>query len=85
MSDQLVSALGIAAAIGTTGAFLPQVIKTLKTRETGDFSWGYLAMFTSGVALWIVYGVLKKDVAVIGANVITLVLVSIIIWVKLRS
>jgi MtN3 and saliva related transmembrane protein len=85
MSQQWIAALGIAAAIGTTGAFLPQVLKTWKTRQTDDFSWGYLTLFSTGTTLWLIYGLLRKDTAVIGANAITLVLVLVIAGVKFKS
>jgi len=85
MSQQWIAALGIAAAVGTTSAFLPQVIKTWKTRETDDFSWGYLTLFSTGVTLWLIYGLLRKDAAVIGANAITLVLVLVIAGVKWKA
>jgi len=77
--------IGIAAGILTTGAWLPQVIKTIRTRSAHDFSWGYLAAFSMGVALWALYGLLKHDIAIIAANVAALVLVAVISLVKARS
>lgn len=80
-----ITLVGIAAGILTTGAWLPQVIKTIRTRSAHDFSWGYLAAFSLGVALWALYGVLRHDIAVIVANVAALVLVALIAIVKARS
>jgi MtN3 and saliva related transmembrane protein len=77
--------LGIAAASLTTGAWLPQIFKTWRTRSARDFSWGYLALFSSGVVLWAVYGLMRDDIAVIGANVVTFALVVGVIVVKLRE
>ena len=77
--------IGSLAAIGTTVAWLPQVLKTWKTRKAEDFSWGYLALFSSGVSGWLVYGVLKQDGLIVAANGITLVLVATIIFVKMRE
>ena len=77
--------VGIVAAILTTAAWLPQVFKTWHTRSARDFSWGYLAMFATGVALWAVYGALRRDLAVFGANIVTIVLVIGVIVVKLRE
>lgn len=77
--------IGIAAGVLTTGAWLPQVMKTIRTRSAHDFSWGYLAAFSLGVSLWALYGVLKQDIAIIAANVATLVLVALIAWVKAQS
>lgn len=77
--------IGGIAAFGTTCAWLPQVFKTWKTRSAEDFSWGYLAMFTTGVSLWLVYGFLKKDYVIVAANGVTLLLVITIIFVKARE
>jgi MtN3 and saliva related transmembrane protein len=77
--------IGALAAIGTTAAWLPQVVKTWRSRSAEDFSWSYLAMFSTGVALWIVYGLLRKDGVVIGANVVTLLLVLTVLFVKMRE
>ena len=81
----LITVIGVLAAIGTTACWLPQVFKTVRTRSADDFSWTYLAMLIAGVALWNVYGFLKKDWVVVGANAATLVLVLIVTWVKLRE
>jgi MtN3 and saliva related transmembrane protein len=77
--------IGYAAAIGTTGAWLPQVVKTIRTRSAEDFSWGYLAAFATGVALWLVYGIGKKELPIILANGVTLLLVGVVAVVKLRE
>lgn len=85
MQDAWVTALGIAAAIGTTSSFFPQAWKTVRTRKAEDFSWAHLALFTTGVAMWLAYGLLRKDVAIIGANAVTLLLLLVIIAVKART
>ena len=81
----LTTVIGALAAIGTTAAWLPQVVKTWRTRSAEDFSWTYLAMFTTGVSLWIAYGILRKDGVVLAANGVTLLLVATILFVKLRE
>ena len=85
MTPLVIVSLGIVAACLTTGAWLPQIVKTWRTRSAHDFSWGYLAMFSTGVALWAVYGFLRDDIAVLGANVVTIVLVIGVIVVKLTE
>jgi MtN3 and saliva related transmembrane protein len=85
VSKQLVTILSFAAAILTTSAFIPQVVRTWKTRSTEDFSWAWVAMFATGVTLWLTYGLLKKDPAIIGANGVTLALVLSMAWVKMRD
>jgi MtN3 and saliva related transmembrane protein len=77
--------IGTIAATGTTACWLPQVVKTIRTRSANDFSWSYLAMLITGVALWVVYGVMRHDMVVLGANAATLLLVVIVAAVKLRA
>jgi MtN3 and saliva related transmembrane protein len=75
--------VGIIAGCLTTASFLPQALKTVRTRSTQDFSWPYLTLFSIGVLLWDIYGVLRQDVAVVVANTITLALVLVIVAVKI--
>jgi len=76
--------IGFLAGALTTVAFLPQVIKTLKLKETKDLSlWMYLILCT-GVFLWLVYGLLIKDLPIIAANSISLILASIILFYKIK-
>ena len=77
--------IGIFAGLLTTTAFIPQVMKTWRTRQADDFSWLWLAMFSVGIATWLGYGVLMSDVAIIAANAITLVLVASIALIKARD
>lgn len=77
--------IGACAAVGTTAAWLPQVFKTWRSRSAEDFSWSYLALFSSGVSLWLVYGVMKKDGVIMAANGITLLLVLTVAFVKMRE
>jgi len=80
-----VTAVGIVAGTLTAGSWVPQVIKTWRSRSAGDFSWGYLGAFTLGVMAWEVYGLLVGDIAVILANIITLLLLLVVIAIKLRE
>lgn len=73
---------GLVAAFCTTSSFLPQAIKTWRSRSAADFSWPYLGLFGFGVTLWDLYGVLRGDQAIVLANTLTLGLVLVIIWVK---
>jgi MtN3 and saliva related transmembrane protein len=77
--------IGIFAGLLTTTAFIPQVMKTWRTRQADDFSWVWLGMFSSGIAVWLGYGVLLRDVAIILANAVTLVLVASIAVIKARG
>jgi MtN3 and saliva related transmembrane protein len=76
--------IGVAAATLTTLSFVPQAIKTLRTRDTsGISSWMY-ATFTVGVALWLAYGVYLDSWPMIVSNIITLILSASILGMKLR-
>ncbi|MBV9419392.1 MAG: SemiSWEET family sugar transporter [Alphaproteobacteria bacterium] len=79
-----ITLIGLAAAFCTTIAFLPQVIQTWRTRSTRDLSLPMFSIFTTGIALWLVYGLIVRDVPLIAANGVTLVLSGTILWFKLR-
>lgn len=79
-----ITIIGLLAATLTTISFLPQAIKTWKTKSTKDISLGMFLMFTTGVLLWLIYGVLIKDIPLIVANTVTLCLASTILWFKLK-
>ncbi|NET87288.1 MAG: hypothetical protein F6K45_04135 [Kamptonema sp. SIO1D9] len=81
---QYVTLIGLLAGTLTTIAFLPQVIKTWKSRSAQDISLGMFLLFCTGVFLWLVYGLLKQDLPVIVANCATLVLAGSILWMKLK-
>ena len=76
--------LGLAAGACTTIAFLPQVIKTWKSRSAKDLSLSMFSIFCLGVTLWLVYGFMVNDVPVIAANLLTLMLASTLLFFKLR-
>jgi MtN3 and saliva related transmembrane protein len=76
--------LGLVAGALTTTAFVPQVVKTWRTRSAGDFSLPMLLMFVAGVALWLIYGVMADARPVVYANSLTLALAAFILVVKLR-
>jgi MtN3 and saliva related transmembrane protein len=79
-----VTLIGLAAAFCTTIAFLPQVIQTWRTRSTKDISLAMFLVFTTGIFLWLVYGVIIRDAPLIAANGITFVLAGTILYFKLR-
>lgn len=84
MDKNIIQTLGLIAGACTTIAFLPQVIKTWKSRSAKDLSLSMFSIFSIGVALWLVYGILVQDVPVIAANVITLMLAATLLVFKLR-
>lgn len=76
--------IGAAAATLTTTAFIPQALQVLRTRHTKDISLGMYVIFTSGVALWAIYGWMIHSWPVIAANVLTLLLAGSVLVMKLR-
>jgi MtN3 and saliva related transmembrane protein len=79
-----ITLIGLAAAFCTTIAFLPQVIKTWRTRSTKDISLSMFLVFTTGIFLWLVYGIIIGDAPLITANGITFVLSGTMLYFKLR-
>ena len=76
--------IGFAAGTLTTVAFVPQVLKTWQTRSARDVSTGLFVLFSAGVALWLLFGVLSGSWPVILANGLTLVLALLVLWLKWR-
>lgn len=66
--------IGYLAAFLTTIAFLPQAIKTIRTRDTSGLSLAMYACLTVGIVLWLLHGIHLGDYALIGANSVTLFL-----------
>ena len=80
----LFESLGYLAAILTTIAFFPQVIKIYKTKETKSISLAMYIVFTLGIFLWLVYGIHLKSIPMILANAITLLSAIYILWMKVK-
>ena len=77
-----VEIFGYFAAFLTTAAFLPQLIKTLKTKKAEDVSLSTLIMFIIGVFSWIIYGYNISSKPILIANFITLILNLLILVSK---
>lgn len=80
-----VDLVGTLAGILTTVAFVPQVVKTWRSRSTRDISLTMWLVFWLGVAMWLVYGVLLGAWPVIIANAFTLILAGIVLAIKVRN
>ena len=78
-----VDMFGYFAAFLTTAAFLPQLIKTLKTKKAEDVSLTTLVMFIIGVLSWIIYGYKISSTPILIANIITLILNLLIFCSKI--
>ena len=80
----MIETIGFAAAFCTTAAFLPQAWRTIKTRDTTGISLWMYVIFTTGVFLWLAYGVLIDNFPIIVANAVTFTLACTILYFKLK-
>lgn len=80
----LVSIIGLVAGVCTTIAFIPQVIRTIKTRETKGISLATYIIYVTGVFLWLIYGLLVNDIPLILANGVGFILAGIVLILKLK-
>jgi MtN3 and saliva related transmembrane protein len=76
--------VGMLAGLLTTAAFLPQAWRIWRTRSTRDLSLPMYAVFTGGVGLWFVYGIMTGALPIIVTNGVTLLLSGAILAMKLR-
>jgi MtN3 and saliva related transmembrane protein len=76
--------LGVAAGTLTTLSFVPQVVRTWKTKSTEDVSLWMLLAFNGGITLWLTYGILIRKPSIIFANAITLTLALTLLGLKLK-
>jgi MtN3 and saliva related transmembrane protein len=79
----LTSLIGMTGALFTTLAFLPQVIKTWKSKSTKGLSMGLSLLFVIGTIFWLIYGVLINELPVIISNAITMFLAGSLLIFKI--
>jgi len=80
----LVEGIGYAAGVLTTLAFVPQVIKTWRSRSADDLSATTLAVFSVGILLWLLYGLVRAAWPIVISNAITFCLITLLFILKLR-
>lgn len=76
--------VGYLAAAMTTLSFVPQALKTIRTRDTRSISLGMYVVFTAGIAMWLVYGIALESIPMILANIVTFLLSATILGLKLK-
>jgi len=81
----LTTVIGVAAAALTTVSYIPQLVKCWRTGRADDLSLGMFSVLAGGIALWIVYGLLRQDAVIAIANSISLACLFGILSFKLRS
>jgi len=79
-----ITLIGYFAGTLTTVSFLPQVIRSWKTKSTHDISFAMLALFGLGMLLWATYGIWINSLPIILANVITFALIIVLLAMKIR-
>jgi MtN3 and saliva related transmembrane protein len=84
MRSQWTIVIGFLAAAFTTVSYFPQVMKTLRTKETKDLSLLMLLFLSAGLLLWFVYGLILLDLPIIIANFITFVLAFLVLLLKIK-
>ena len=78
----MINFLGYIAGILTTLAFLPQALKTFRTKSTKDISLGMWLLLCAGVFCWLIYGIVLGAGPIIAANAVTLLLAGIVLLLK---
>lgn len=80
----LIKILGLAAGTITSITFLPQVIHIWKTKSAKDLSINMLALLILGVSMWLTYGIIVKDIAIIYTNSMVLIMSLILLYFKIK-
>ena len=75
--------LGLVATCFTTASFIPQVVRTWKTRDVSGISLPTYIIITIGLALWLAYGLFRQDLPLIVANSVMVVLTFAISTMKI--
>ena len=81
---ELNTIIGMLAAFLTTFAYLPQSIKTIRTKHTKDISLFTVIMLEFGLITWLIYGLLINSIPVIAANTVSIVFITIILVMKIK-
>jgi MtN3 and saliva related transmembrane protein len=76
--------IGLTAGTIVTLSFLPQVIKTWKTKETKDISLIMYIFICTGMILWLIYGILINEIPIIAANGVSLILALTMVFLKVK-
>ena len=84
MTFTIATLFGLAGAFCTTVAYVPQVLKAWRSKSTSDISLGMFTLMVTGIALWLIYGLMLSDLPLILSNAVTLALVTSILLLKLR-
>jgi len=80
----IITVIGLIAGVLTTGSFMPQLLKTWKTRSAKDLSVSMYVVLVTGIILWIIYGIFQRSLPLILANGVSLAITTTILILKIR-
>jgi MtN3 and saliva related transmembrane protein len=80
----MIGLLGFVAGVLTVGSFVPQVVRTWRTRRTGDLSFGMFALLVTSGSLWMLYGFVRHDWPVVATNAGMVTLTTTLLVAKAR-
>jgi MtN3 and saliva related transmembrane protein len=84
VSSGLADSIGMVAAVLTTIAYIPQVVKIYRTKSARDVSFRMFSLLATGVSLWLVYGIMMRSTPLIFANFVTLALSLTVLGLKIK-
>lgn len=76
--------LGLVAAILTTSSFLPQALKTIRTKNTSGISLFMYSLFSLGTLMWLIYGWYSDNLPIMVANAVTLIFAVVVLFYKIK-
>lgn len=84
MFDFTISVIGIMASIFALSSTVPQIVKSLKTKKTEDLSVWLILSLIVGLSLWVIYGIGRNDVVIVGGNILGVSLNLVLLLLKFR-
>lgn len=84
MNSGIADSIGMVAAVLTTIAYIPQVVKIYRTKSARDVSFRMFSLLATGVSLWLVYGIMMRSAPLIFANFVTLALSLTVLGLKIK-
>jgi len=79
-----IMALGLVAGVFTTIAFVPQVIRTWRVKSASDLSLAMISLNSTGIFLWLIYGLYTRSLPIIVANLVTFVLIFTVLILAIK-
>lgn len=84
MFDFFISTIGVLASIFSLSSTVPQIVKGLKTKKLDDLSVWLILSLIVGLSLWVVYGVGRSDLVIIGGNTVGVSLNVVLLFLKFK-